>query len=157
MGLLVNDIIAKFPLKNIPGSTGEPDDETINNMFQKLYGNAASLPTTIGGGAHDHISLLMTAALYATLLAIPYNAPQDPCPTPNHPNNATAAPREQICMQHKEDRCIFDNKTNMDDAIKAQIIDSINNTYPCELRNKDTGYMGISSRTLTTFSIGTVK
>jgi hypothetical protein len=148
MGLSVDNIVAKFPLKNIPGITGEPDYESINDVVQKLYGNAASLPTTIGGGAHGHIGLLVTPALYATLSATPYIAPPDPGPTPNHPNNVTAGVRETSRIQHKEDRRIFDNNTNMDNAIKSQIIDSINDTYLCELRNKYTGYMGVSSRDL---------
>jgi hypothetical protein len=106
-------------------------------MVQKLYGNAASLPTTIRGGAHGHIGLLMTPSLYTTLSATPYIAPPpDPGPTPNHPHNATAAAHETIQIQRKEDRRIFNNNKN---AIKAQIIDSINDTYLCELQNKYTG------------------
>ena len=120
MGLSINNIVTKFPLKNIPTITGEPDYSTINDMVQNLYGNAASLPATLGGGVHGHIGLLVTPALYATISAAPYIIPPDPGPTPN-----CKAAR----IQHKEDRQVFDNNTNMDDAIKAQIIDSINDTY----------------------------
>lgn len=148
MGLSVDDIVAKFPLKNIPSITGEPNYASINDMVQMLYGNAASLSTTIGGGAHGHIGLLMTPALYATLSATPYIPPPDPGPTPIHANNASNNVRETARLNHKEARRIFDNNANMDDAIKAQIIDSINDTYLCELRNKYTGYMGVTARDL---------
>jgi hypothetical protein len=33
----------------------------------------------------------------------------------------------------------------MDDELKAQVIDTINDTYLCELHNKHTGYLGIST------------
>jgi hypothetical protein len=57
MGLSVADIVAKFPVKTLPKITGEPDYATIGHIIQTLYGNTASLPTTIGGGAHGHIGL----------------------------------------------------------------------------------------------------
>jgi hypothetical protein len=59
-----------------------------------------------------------------------------------------AATREALRLQHKEARHIFDNNQSMDDALKAQIIDTINSTFLCELRNKYTGYLGISTRDL---------
>ena len=36
----------------------------------------------------------------------------------------------------------------MDDALKAQLIDSVDDTYLCEVRNKYTGYLGINNRDL---------
>ena len=60
----------------------------------------------------------------------------------------TTENREQIIRQHKEDRRIFDNNTNMDDALKGQIIDTIeDSTYLYEVRNKyTTRYLGITTR-----------
>jgi hypothetical protein len=72
MALTVDAIVAKFPIKSIPTITGEPDYDDINQMVPTLYGNAASLATTLGGGAHGHIVTIMTPPLYATLTATPY-------------------------------------------------------------------------------------
>jgi hypothetical protein len=63
MGLSVADIAAKFPVKTLPIVTGEPNYASIGQLIQTLYGNAASFPTTIGGGAHGHIRLIMTTVL----------------------------------------------------------------------------------------------
>jgi hypothetical protein len=71
MALSAEDIVAKFPIKTIPTINGEQDYETINNMVQTLYGNATSLATTTSGGAHGHIGLIMTPALYSTLTNTP--------------------------------------------------------------------------------------
>jgi hypothetical protein len=148
MVLSVDDIISKFPIKTIPNINGEPDHESINNMVQTLYGNAATLATTSGGGAHGHIGLIMTPALYATLTPTPYVAPIDPGVLPIIPQNASAAVREGIRIQHKEDYQIYDNHINMDDALKGQVIDTVHDTYLCEMRNKYTGYLGITTRDL---------
>jgi hypothetical protein len=114
-------------------------------MVQTLYGNAASLTTTLGGGAHGHIGLIMTDTLYATLTATPYVTPIDPGVIPLIPNNASTIQCENRRIDHKEARRIFDNHTNMEDALKAQVIDTIDDRYICEIRNKYTGYLGIST------------
>ena len=148
MGLSVDDIVAKFPAKTIPHIQGEPDYASINDMVQMLYSNAASLATTLGGGQHGHIGLIMTPILYATLSIAPYLNPPDPGPIPILAAGVTAAAREEARIQHKEERRVYDNNQSMDDALKAQIIDTIDDTYLCELRNKYTGYLGISTRDL---------
>ena len=70
----VDNIVSKFPIKSLP-RIGEPTFESINKMIQILYANAATLPTTMGGGPHGHIGLIMKSALYSTLSQIPYEIP----------------------------------------------------------------------------------
>jgi hypothetical protein len=61
---------------------------------------------------------------------------------------ATAAPnRELICTAHKE-RQIYDNHTNMDDALKAQVINTIQDPYNYEMQNTYTGYLDVPTRDL---------
>ena len=67
MALSADDIVAKFPVKTLPIIQEAPDYEIISSMMQALYGNAASLSTTSGWGAHGHIGLIMTPALYLTM------------------------------------------------------------------------------------------
>jgi uncharacterized protein (DUF433 family) len=137
MGLSVDDIVAKFPTKTIPTISGEPDYASINNMVQLMYGNAASLPTTLGGGQHGHVGLIMTPILYATLSDTDILQPA-----------GRAADREHQWHAHKENHRIYKNHQNMDDALNAQVIDTINDTYLNKLRNKYMGYLGVSTREL---------
>jgi hypothetical protein len=116
MGLSVDNITAKFPAKTIPSIQGEPDYATISNMVQFMYGNAASLPTTLGGSQHGHVGLIMTPILYNTLSNTPYTAPANPGPSPTHAHNASATTRETARLRHKEETPIYDNHQNMDDA-----------------------------------------
>ena len=60
MVLSVDDVVAKFPMKAMPKIDGYPNYGNINTMMQLLHGNAASLPTTLGGGQHGHIGIIMT-------------------------------------------------------------------------------------------------
>jgi hypothetical protein len=113
-------------------------------MVQLLYGNAASLSITLGGGQHGHIGLIMTLILYATLANMPGTTPNYAPATASE----TAAMQETQQIQHKEEGRIYEKHQNMNDALKSQVIDTINDTYLCELRNKYTGYLGVSIRYL---------
>jgi hypothetical protein len=82
----------------------------------------------------------MTPILYATLSDTNYESPEDPGNDIIAPAGR-AADREHQRHAHKEERRIFENHQNMDDALKAQVIDTIEDTYLNELRNKYTGYL----------------
>eukprot|EP00957_Ditylum_brightwellii_P140432 10699708-Ditylum_brightwellii.AAC.1 len=59
-----------------------------------LYANAAAVPTTLGGGAHGHIGLVMEAGLYGMLSGgTAYTAPPEPIRV-QLPARATLANRE---------------------------------------------------------------
>ena len=103
MVLSVDNVVSKFPIKTIPTIDGEPDYNTINKIMQLLYGNAASLPTTLGGGQHGHIGIIMTPQLYTTLAATPYESPPDPGITPIHAIGASAEIRQTKFLIHKEE------------------------------------------------------
>ena len=149
MALSADDIVSKFSVKTLPTIHRAPDYKSISAMMQALYGYVASLPTTSGGGAHGLIGLIMkTPAFYLTLTAAPYVVPLNPGILPTIPNRSSTEICEQIIRQHKEDRRIYDNTTNMDNALKGQIIDTIKDIYLFELRNKYTGYLGVTTRDL---------
>ena len=102
MVLSVDDVVAKFPMKTMPKIDREPDYGNINTMMQLLYGNAASLPMTLGGGQHGHIGIIMTPQLYATLANTSYKSPTDPGITPTHATGASSAIRQTDFLEHKE-------------------------------------------------------
>ena len=101
MVLSVDDVVAKFPMKTMPKIDRELDYENINKMMQLLYGKSASLPTTLGGGQHGHIGIIMTPQLYTTLAITPYKSPTDPGITPTHATGASAAIRQTNLLKHK--------------------------------------------------------
>jgi hypothetical protein len=148
MSLTIDGIIAEFPTKRLPIIDGEPDYTSINTMVQLLYSNVATLTTALGGGQHGHIGIIMPAALYTTLSATPYNEPNDPGAIPVHAANATTAIRESDHLNHKEALTQFNHHNNMNDALKTQIIDAVADTYLGELRNRYTGYLGVTPRDL---------
>ena len=103
-----------------------------------LYGNAAAVKTTLGGGTHGPVGLLMSDKLYKTLSPTqPYIAPSDPGPPPPFPN-----PTNTEAVKTYKNHC------NMDDALKTQIIEAVEDDYLVEKNNKYTGYMASTARDL---------
>ena len=144
----IDDIVAKSPTKILPPITGEPDYGCISQLNELMYGNATTLPTIIGGGAHGHVGLIMKAALYVTLAATAYVAHNETPLTPDVQTTATSASRQQLRNQHAEEHQIFTNHVNMDDALKTQLLDAVYEPYVSKLHNLYTGYMGVTTRDL---------
>ena len=117
-------------------------------IMQLLYGNVASLPTTLVGGQHRHIGIIMTLQLYTTLANTPYQSPPDPGIIPTHAIGASAEIRQTNFLVHKEERRIYEKHQTMEDALKSIIIDAVDEVYISKLRNKYTSYLGITAHDL---------
>eukprot|EP00957_Ditylum_brightwellii_P098705 7518886-Ditylum_brightwellii.AAC.1 len=74
-------IKVKFPHPMLQRVKGEPHYAAINTLMQQLYENAATIPSSLGGGAHGHIGLVVEPTLYSSLSATVYNAPSTPTRT----------------------------------------------------------------------------
>ena len=103
MNLNVPDVKTQyFQHKTLSRVHGQPIYATLQILFGELKANASSVPTTLGGGAHGHLSLLLTDATYTTLSAVPFISPPNPGPfTPLVPPG-TAAQIEAACSVWKE-------------------------------------------------------
>ena len=82
-------IKAKFPHPTLQRVEGEPDYAAINTIMQQLYKNTATISSSLGGGAHGHIGLVVEPTLYSSLSAMAYDAPSAPTRT-TLPGNATS-------------------------------------------------------------------
>ena len=98
----VDNIVKKFPTKILPPIPGEPDYDCISQLNQLMYGNAATITTTLDGGAHGHVGLIMKAKIYVTLYPTAYITPVEPPLTPVIPPTENNAARQQLRDQHTE-------------------------------------------------------
>eukprot|EP00978_Attheya_sp_CCMP212_P040293 scaffold218329_cov33-Attheya_sp.AAC.1 len=129
MALSVDDIVAKFPTDPLPKIDGEPTYATINLLTKCVYGNAATLPTTLGGGNLGHIVFFMRPGLYATISPVPFVMPPNPGPAALIPPGTATAAREQMRDDHKQERRIYNNCVNCDNACKKQVLNAVDETY----------------------------
>eukprot|EP00957_Ditylum_brightwellii_P040851 3091651-Ditylum_brightwellii.AAC.1 len=58
----VTDLTKQFPQQHIPKVQGKPTYSTIKAVHKILMENVAFVPTTLGGGNHGHLALVMNPA-----------------------------------------------------------------------------------------------
>ena len=63
----VEDILATFP-QSVPTIDSEPNYDSIKATYQALKANSANIPTSLGGGNHGHLGLVLDPAVYHILL-----------------------------------------------------------------------------------------
>ena len=57
---------------------GQPTYSTLKVLLDELKANTSSIPTTLGRDMYGHLSLLLSAAQYTTLLNTPFTRPLNP-------------------------------------------------------------------------------
>ena len=74
----VDDIRASFPHPDIPVIKGEPTYKSIKSLHDILKGNASSIPSTLGGGGHGLLGLVMNPVLYTAITTHNFVLPANP-------------------------------------------------------------------------------
>ena len=92
----VEDFTNAFPTQ-VTTIVGEPTYATLKTLKDQLKANAASVPTTLGGGNHGFLGLILSPATYATISLTVFNEPTYPGQHPNIPGGTSAANTSAIC------------------------------------------------------------
>ena len=134
-----------FQHKTLTRVHGQPTYATLRTIFDELKANASSVPTTLGGGLHGHLGLLLTPATYATLDPVPFVAPANPGPFVP-PAHGTAAQIEAARDVWKDQHQTFAVCQAVEKALIAQIVDALDAAYLAPLHNTATGSYGDNVR-----------
>eukprot|EP00957_Ditylum_brightwellii_P068374 5190855-Ditylum_brightwellii.AAC.1 len=119
------EVKAKFVTKKVTCIEGKPTYETITKLKEEIYANVAAVPTTSGGGQHDHTN------------------PKEPT-QPMFAPNTTDAVKVKKLGGYKEAQRIYNNHHTVDRALKQQIKAAVEKKYLEELSEPLVWYMNIS-------------
>eukprot|EP00957_Ditylum_brightwellii_P151033 11500622-Ditylum_brightwellii.AAC.1 len=137
----VEDIAKVFPQTFIPKILSEPDYKQLYEVHRLLMENTALIDTTIAGGLHGHLGLVITQARYLQLTGHPFVPPQNPGPTPIMSNQfMTAAEAEIIRQNHRLQLAVYNKFLNTDKALKNQLLHDIDDRYTKALKQGMIGY-----------------
>ena len=98
----VEDFTNAFPTQLTP-IVGEPTYTTLKTLKDQLKANAASMPTTLDGGNHGYLGLILSPATYATISPTVFIEPAYPGQHPTIPAGTNAANTSTIIRCHTED------------------------------------------------------
>ena len=148
MATTVDSLLESFPHPTIPPIVGQPTYEAITEVTRLLNSNAASVHTDLGGGAHGHLILTVSNAVFATLSATAFVVPVNPGPTPTIPNGSSAPDTNAITRAHREDLRVWREYINVDAALKQQLIKAVEPLYLRTKQHRHTGFSNSTTRQL---------
>ena len=146
----VESIRSAFEHQTILPYTGEPDYEAIKSVHDKLKANAASIPSTLGGGQHGLLGLIMSDATYLLVSNTAFLHQPNPGLLPTIPTDATAAISYELVRQHKAALHMFHAVQNTDRALKQQLLETFDAIYTDDLRDSNIGFTGTTAITIIT-------
>ena len=127
---------------------GKPIYETLQSLATEIKANAASVPSTLGGGQYGHLGLILSVDRYATLAnTIPWVSPPNPGPFAP-PANGTGPQLEAAKDVWRELKLSFDLCQATEKALIAQIVESIDPIYLRALLNRVTGQYSTDVRAI---------
>ena len=120
-----------FPIEQLtPLPAGErPTAIHVRQLRKELIQCAMSVPTTLGGGAHGHLGLILPAAQYTALPGNPvaFQRPQQPAPF--HIGGGTAAVVATQAAAHQRSVQEFTLCNKVDLSLKAMLLKAVPRIY----------------------------
>ena len=139
----------KFSLPIIPREPGLRHLLKINDVHKKGKASAASVFSTLGGGAHGLLGLGLLLSTYFQITEMIFHRSANPGLLPQNVISMSAQ-MAKIVRQHKEELRVYRLVVAADLALKSQLIDAFKEIYFSGLRNRHTGFTGISYMNMVT-------
>ena len=97
-----------FKRSNLTPIHGKPTFKTLHKFQNEIKANSKSVYSNMGGGAHDHLVLVLTNVQYALISPTPFFYPTHPVllivldDTTAHANsNMRIAHTKEVCLFHE--------------------------------------------------------
>ena len=129
MAPTVEDFITGFPHPIVPKIEGLPTYESVAELQRLHNANAASVHTTLGGGALGYLALTVLVAVYATHSNVAFVAPVNPGPLPAIGFGAIAAVLAEQVRQFNEAKRLWQEYQMVGKALKQQLLGAVDDIY----------------------------
>ena len=138
----VNDTYFQHPV--LTRIHGPPAYGTLQVIFSELKANASSVPSTLGGGQHGHLGLVLPEAKYLQLPnTAPWVTPLNP-PAFVPPEGATGPQIAAAKEQWQEEKATFVLCQATERALIALLVAAVDNVYIQALQDRITGQYSTS-------------
>jgi hypothetical protein len=132
----------QFPHEELTSlhSEDKPNHASLKLLHQELNANAMATPSTQGGGAHGHLTLVVDAPTYQAIAGLPFLAPGHPGPLPVFAAAATAAQIAEGGRQYSSVLKEYQVYTAVEANLKRQLITAVPATFIDELSDEVFGF-----------------
>ena len=142
--------IKSFENPNIPPINGEPTYSTLHAIHELLNLNAVSVTTNLGCSTLGHLCLTLSPTIYATLSTARVVPPLNPGATPVVSSGAIGPEAASIRYSHNAATLDFNTFSNVECALRQQLLGAIEDTLLQVKHNPHHGYSGSSTLDLLT-------
>jgi hypothetical protein len=133
-GINYRDVYFEFP--ELTKLQGEPNANSLLTLRNELKANAKSVYSNLSYGNHGHLALVISAAQYTLLTAIPFVRPVFPGPLVI-PAGTTASMSAVLREEHQEEVRIFREVQGVEAALIKQIVQAVDSPYLSALRDRN--------------------
>ena len=121
---------------------GQPTNQDLTLLEKELIAILANIPTTLGGGGHGHVGIVMDPARYLLTTGVPFVNPANPGTYPaGVPNNAAQGTRARAEAEHKELVKEYETFQGVVQATKDIILEAVDNEYLLEIEDEILGFL----------------
>ena len=97
-----------FPNVEVTRIRGRPEYASLYKLYKEIKANAASVPSTLGGGQHGHLGLCIPPVKYQRLSRTPFIKPADPGAQPAVIPNASWEQIQALRLVYNDNRREFE-------------------------------------------------
>ena len=130
-------IATHFEYKELTPIHGRPSYETLKRMFNEVKANATSVPSTLGGGQHGHLGLVLPDIEYALISATAFVRPAQPANL-NIPATATQHIVRTMTQVHDRETQVFNTVLGVEKALRQQIVAALEPAYLLSIKDRVT-------------------
>jgi len=127
---------------------GQPTSHDLTNLEKEIIAILANIPTTLGGGNHGHVGVIMNPTEYNTMTGgIDFVNPANPGIYPaGLAANAAAGTRAREEAIHKELIAQFETFEGVKLGTKDLILEAVDNEYLSEIEHDTLGFLNQTPR-----------
>ena len=127
---------------------GQPTSHDLTNLEKEIISTLANIPTTLGGGNHGHVGVIMDPTEYNTMTGgTAFVNPVNPGIYPaGLAVNAAAGTRARAEAEHKELINQFETFEGVRLGTKDLILEAVDNEYLSEIEHDTLGYLNVTPR-----------
>ena len=127
---------------------GQPTSHDLTNLEKEIISILANIPTTLGGGNHGHVGVIMDPTDYNTMTGgTAFVNPVNPGIYPaGLALNAAAGTRARAEAEHKELINQFETFEGVRLGTKDLILEAVDNEYLSEIEHDTLGYLNVTPR-----------
>ena len=135
----IETIKEKMPHQHLTRIVGEPDYSSLHTLYKEVKANAASVRSTLGGGRHGHLGMVISPTAYAHHSATPWIEPNHPGPFANIPVGTNQHQANHLRDLYNQEVYRFQTAYTVLTIIAGQIKHAIEEDYIADEVDTTTG------------------